>query len=88
MLQNHKIRPAAGGFDPRSSSVTSLSCISLFSTGPKFDNFEQNKLVLDQAPPPFQPDLSARMVALTAAHIFFILTIMLKFVKLHSFQWK
>ena len=39
LLQNHKNCPAFGGYPPQALSVTRLSCITLFSTGPKLDNF-------------------------------------------------
>ena len=37
--QTHKNCPAAGGSVPPGPSVIRLSCISLFSTGPKLENF-------------------------------------------------
>ena len=44
LLQNHKNRPAAGGSAPRPPSVTRLSCIGLFNTWPKLDNFHEKNI--------------------------------------------
>ena len=49
--QNHKNHPGLGALTPRPLFVTHLSCISLFSTGPKLENFCVKKvLVLVQTP--------------------------------------
>ena len=41
--KNYKNHSAAGGSLPHAPSVICLSCISLFSTGPKLDSFSMGR---------------------------------------------
>ena len=60
--QNYKNCPAPGGSAPHTPSVMRLSCISLFNTGPKLDNWFK---------PPLIQILIPLLVAFTVADKFF-----------------
>ena len=67
--KNRKNHPAAGG---SASSVTRLSCIGLFSTGPKLDNFCAKKTyTVGSSPFSFSKTLVALLLAFTPADRFF-----------------
>ena len=59
--QNRKNHPAAGGFAP---SVTRLSCNSLFSMGPKLDNFYTKNIYFW-----FKPTLSQQNLGCASGRI-------------------
>ena len=63
MAQNHQSHPAAGALPP-GPSVIRLSCIGLFSTGPKLDNFCTKKFTLGSNPLSLNKILAALLVAL------------------------
>ena len=63
--------PSSWGLCPQISSVMHLSCISLFSTGSKLDNFCGKKIYFWFKPPPFSKILVALLVAFTATDGFF-----------------
>ena len=56
---------------PQAPSVTSLSCIGLFSTGPKVDKFCAKKFTLGASPLPLSKFLVVLLVPFTAADRFF-----------------
>ena len=71
LSQNYKNRPAAGDSDPRPLFVTHLSGISLFSTGPKLENFWAKNFAFGSNPLPLSKIQVALLVAFTAADRFF-----------------
>ena len=68
LLQNCKNPPAAGG---SASSVTRLSCIGLFSTEPKLDNFLQRNIYFWFKPLSLSKTPISLRVAFTPANRFF-----------------
>ena len=64
--QNRKNRPAAGGSAP---SVTRLSCIGLFSTGSKLDNFCAKNIYFWSSPLSLNKTLVMLLLAFTPADI-------------------
>ena len=71
LLQNNKIRPSAGGSVPQILFVIRLSCISLFSTGPKLYNFCAKEINFWFKPLPLSKIVVALLVAFTAADVDF-----------------